>query len=182
MPKVLLWAVIALVLGSCAMKPALQSPQPQPQALEITMPASFTQEDIDYLAVTIWAEARGEGREGMELVAHVIKNRVDSPNKRRYGTGVAGVVTKPWQFSCWNVGDPNRARCENLMKGQAPTGRDGVAWNEAKKVAYSVLIGALPDVTKGATYYHTAAVDPSWNRDMRLVARVGRHLFWVASS
>ena len=40
-------------------------------------PKRFT--DVMYVAKTIWAEARGEGREGMRLVAWVIRNRVEAP-------------------------------------------------------------------------------------------------------
>lgn len=137
-------------------------------------------EDLTYLALTIWGEARGEGREGMRAVAHVIKNRRDSPNDRRYGSTIRQVCTKPWQFSCWNANDPNSKKLDPAkMEALNPATPDGNSWRVAKQIAYSVLAGVLPDITNGATYYHTKAVDPSWDDDMKLVATVGRHLFYV---
>lgn len=138
-----------------------------------------TREDLDYLALTIWGEARGEGATGMRAVAHVIKNRRDSPNDRRYGATIRQVCTKPWQFSCWNANDPNSAKLTVARMAQLPTGRDASAWFAARSIAVSVLTGAYRDITNGALFYHTAAVDPSWDDNMRLVAKIGRHLFYV---
>ena len=56
---------------------------------------------------TIWGEARGEGEPGMTAVAHVLLNRLKDG---RWGTALGSVCLAPYQFSCWNIGDPNRAR------------------------------------------------------------------------
>src|SRR5688500_4029200 len=62
--------------------------------------------DLDTLARTLWGEARGEGRNGMQAVANVIMNRYklarsNSGYARQWGRTVAEVCRKKYQFSCW---------------------------------------------------------------------------------
>jgi N-acetylmuramoyl-L-alanine amidase len=57
------------------------------------------------VAQTILAEARGDGRAGMYAVACCIKVRAQ---KRKLS--FSQVCLQPKQFSCWNVGDPNRKK------------------------------------------------------------------------
>ena len=51
----------------------------------------------DILARTIWAEARGDGWEGMQAVASVVLNRVKQNSW--YGKSIVAVCLFPWQFS-----------------------------------------------------------------------------------
>ncbi len=138
-------------------------------------------DDIDVLARTIWGEARNQGREGMQAVANVIANRVntDLGNDGRpdwWGEGWAGVCKRPWQFSCWNEGDPNRAKLE------AVTARDP-QFARALDIAGQAVAGTLPDLTGGATSYHTirpaAAIwPPKWAAEMTETVRLGAHVFY----
>jgi hypothetical protein len=76
--------------------------------------------DAQILALTLWAEARGEGRDGLIAVAWVIRNRVENPGW--WGKSYRGVCLKPKMFSCWNPGtDPNHER----LLGQARRLLDG---------------------------------------------------------
>ena len=56
----------------------------------------YTEEEIDMMAVICYREARGEGIEGMRLVADVILNRVDS---EFFPNTVKDVISEPHQFS-----------------------------------------------------------------------------------
>ena len=62
------------------------------------------------VAQTILAEARGDGRAGMYAVACCIKVRAQ---KRKLS--FSQVCLQPKQFSCWNVGDPNRKKMDMLL-------------------------------------------------------------------
>lgn len=138
----------------------------------------YMSDDQFYLATTIWAEARGEGTLGMTSVGHIIRNRVLNP-RGRYGRGYQGVVTRLWQFSCWNVGDPNRPHLNRTYLDKL-TNADGRAWTQAQQIANAIIAGA-PDITKGADHYHTHAVDPKWNDDPKKMiptAVVGNHRFY----
>ena len=64
-----------------------------------TVQPANTQKHLDTLVVskTLYAEARGEGIQGMKAVATVIWNRSNGKSDR-----LAAVCKKPFQFSCWN--------------------------------------------------------------------------------
>ena len=62
------------------------------------------------VAQTILAEARGDGRAGMYAVAACIKVRAQ---KRKLS--FKQVCLQPYQFSCWNAGDPNRSKMDLLL-------------------------------------------------------------------
>lgn len=133
-------------------------------------------DDMDVLARTIFGEARGELYGGKVAVANVVMNRVaaDLWFDRKpdwWGEGVAGVCLAPSQFSCWNEGDPNRTRVQDA-------GVEDPSFGECMTVAARALAGTLPDVTLGATHYHTSDVQPSWARGHVPVIRVGRHVFY----
>lgn len=123
------------------------------------------------LARTIYGEARGEGREGMQAVANVVMNRTRLGGW--WGSEVAAVCLKPWQFSVWNEGDPNR----ELILSKRPGDGDAV-FDEAWEIAGAAINGGLPDITGGATHYHTTAVSPGWMDPAKQVATIGAHVFY----
>lgn len=136
-----------------------------------------TQEGIslsDILAMTIWGEARGTGTEGMEAVAHVIKNRAEANKPKLFGDGIKGVMLKPKQFSFWNDTNPSilKKRIDRLA------GKDKLMWDQAKRIATQILSDDGHDPTKGAVYYHTTAINPYWAKSLEPVAKIGGHIFY----
>ena len=123
---------------------------------------TFTQQEI--VAITILAEARGEGKRGMYAVACVISKRM----KERKKTG-AQVCLQPWQFSCWNKNDPQRPHLRKLLRHElAPY---------AMKLAKNIDNLQLKFV-EFANHYHTKRVSPYWSKGKRPVATIGNHLFF----
>ncbi|MAH04007.1 MAG: hydrolase [Alphaproteobacteria bacterium] len=134
------------------------------------------EEELDTLARTIYGEARGEGMAGMQAIANVIMNRVAISERYKngywWGKGVIGVCKKPWQFSCWNKGDVNKAKIENIDF-------DGdFVFAIALDIAEQALLGELEDITNGSTSYHADYVTPKWVKDDKPKATIGRHLFY----
>lgn len=138
--------------------------------------------DIDRhtLALTLWGEARGEGAPGMAAVAAVIVNRMLASARRIDlgqaalwwgGPDAAGVCRAPWQFSCWNQGDPNRLQMTAL-------GSDAAVLVPARVIADAALDGRLGDPTGGADHYHARGSHPAWARGRRPTVTIGRHLFY----
>src|SRR5687767_4788692 len=125
---------------------------------------------VDTVARTIWAEARNQGTRGMEAVGCVIAKRAANP--RWWGRGFEGVCKAKAQFSCWNEGDPNRAK---LLKVDARNAQ----FREATRIAELVVSGKLKDITNGADHYYTplAAFPPAWARKVFAVAVIGDHVF-----
>ena len=128
----------------------------------------MTEDQADYMARTIYGEARGEGVRGMQAVANVIMNRVRAGGW--YGASVKDVVLKPYQFSCWNENDPNRKIILNATAEQLAT---------ARSIADKAIAGELPDITGGATNYHAKSVNPYWAASMTKTATIGNHIFYA---
>lgn len=125
----------------------------------------------DVLARTIWGEARSEDRAGMAAVAAVAQNRAAHP--RWWGHDVLSVCLAPWQFSCWNEGDPNR---DKLL---AVTGADP-QFLMAVEIADEVMQGKLHDPTNGADSYYADTMEepPSWAAGKEPCAVIGHHRFY----
>jgi len=110
--------------------------------------------DLEYMARTIYGEARGKSFRGKVAVAHVIINRWKQDWRRH--TTLAGVCTDPLQFSAWNPSDPNRKIIETVDLIEP-------VFLECCRAAVIALDPATPDETEGSTHYHTAA-QPGWAR------------------
>ena len=115
----------------------------------------------------MYGEARGEGLAGLIAVAHVIQNRVKAP--RWWGNDIETVCLKKEQFSCWNDGDPNRAKLLAASEQDLTKARMAVAL---------VFSENDPDPTNGANHYHAYGVKPVWCKGIAVSALIGRHLFY----
>lgn len=114
------------------------------------------------LALVMWREARGEGKEGMQAVGCVVRNRAgDMINK----------IEAKWQFSSLTApGDP--------MLIQWPADNDP-QFAIAMELAEGINNWSTPDITHGAThYFNPSVVLPSWAATMTKVATIGHHDFY----
>lgn len=129
---------------------------------------------IDTLARTIWGEARGESVRGKEAVASTIINRVKHAKSRGghwWGNNVIEVCLKPWQFSCWNENDPNRAKI-NLIPDTDKQ------FKICTRIARRTFRKTQTDPTNGATHYHTQDSNPWWAKGRIPCAVIGNHFFY----
>lgn len=131
---------------------------------------TYTALDLDTMVRTLYGEARGESQMGRAAVAWVIRNRLAHPGwwSRDRGDGIpddtiAAVCRDPWQFSCWNEGDPNREKMTGLDK-------DFLMYKALEDIARGVLDGKIPDPTHGATHYKVVGTKAAWDS-----ATLGRH-------
>lgn len=137
-------------------------------------------DDLDVMALTVWAEARGEGVKGQSAVAWVIKNRYLNPRwwSRNKDTipddTIAAVCKDPFQFSCWNPNDPNLARLVN------PKTLQDVAVQAIRKICEMVLRDEVPDPTYGADHYCVTKIVryTNWARGRKPIVVIGAHSFY----
>ena len=132
-------------------------------------------ETTEILAKTLYGEARGETLSGMEAVASVIMNRVRHAQrigKYWWGSTIREVCLKPYQFSCWNIGDAN---CDLLRRDLS----GDILFGICRRIAERAVKGLLPDNTNGATHYHTHAVHPVWAHKLVPCADIGNHVFYA---
>jgi N-acetylmuramoyl-L-alanine amidase len=127
-------------------------------------------EDLDVMARTIYGEARGESDQGKIAVGWVIVNRV--AKQTWYGKDVFSVCRKPFQFSCWNDGDPNKQRIKSIQKGDP-------VFNQCIASAEKVLTGSASDPTGEATHYYATSINaPSWTQGATFTVQIGAHKFY----
>lgn len=114
---------------------------------------------------TLIAEAIGEGRQGLEAVAWVIKNRAEDR-----GLTPAQIVRQTSQFTGFS--NPGAA----VKKAQ----QDPKIRAQVEAIWKAVQAGAVPDPTGGATHYHTTDVNPSWAKGVNRFGteRIGSHVFY----
>jgi len=122
-------------------------------------------DDLLWLAICLYHEARGESLEGKIAVCHVILNRAD-----RHGPSlpVKDVVLKPMQFSWAN-------------HGSRPAISDYQALIDCAKAAETCRHRRRhsDDFFEGADHYYANYIDPpSWAKGMTMVKKVGRHIFF----
>lgn len=126
--------------------------------------------DDVWAILTIWMEARGEPYRGKLAVAEVIRNRM----QQQYASDgtMAGTVLRAEQFSGWNAHDPNRILAAQLSLGDPSVLACCEAWMEAQGTSA---------VACGAVLYHSSdcVAPPSWAARARVVAHIGKHLFYV---
>ena len=153
--------------------PAGRSVPPVPQPT----PVRAADGAVDILARTMYGEARGEGAAGMAAVGHVVFNRVDA--RSWWGRDVVGVCHKPWQFSCWNPNDPNRARLLNVS-GADPTFRSACDIAASLTRAQAAGQRSRDDPAHGATHYYAPRIvaRPRWTNGLQPCARIGGHDFF----
>lgn len=130
---------------------------------------------VECLALNIYQEARSESVAGQYAVADVVLNRVRSSN---YPNTICGVVK---QARLWD-GYPVRNKCQFswYCDGKSDTPTEVDSWQKAVEVSINIVYNdRYRGITEGATHYHTDYVDPFWNKHMRLVGRIGDHIFYV---
>ena len=160
--------LLAILLAGCASSPAptdARSEVRQGGAPAVERGSAVDASAQRCVALAMYWEARGEGREGMLAVGSVVLNRVDD---ERFPNSVCGVVyqggeTPPCQFSWWCDGKSDR-----------PTQQS--AWLASLDLARELLSDRPRDPTKGALFFHNTSVSPSWRRDR--TARIGNHVFY----
>jgi len=129
-------------------------------------------DDLWTIAQTIYGEARGEPHEGQVAVAWVIVNR-QRLHPRWHRKSLAAICKAPYQFSCWNAGDPNRAKIEDVALNDH-------TFAVCVHIAVDVLTGRSIDSTYGATHYYAATTPaPRWAVGKTPSARIGHHLFFA---
>ena len=122
------------------------------------------------MALNVYHESRSEMIPGQYAVAQVTMNRAGDQSK------VCETVVAKRQFS-WTTKMLTKKGKRYVLKSNGVP-RDDHAWRLAKHIAAYTLKNRPADITRGATFYHTAAVAPKWRKSMVKVARIGSHIFY----
>lgn len=130
--------------------------------------------DQDIMARTMWGEARGEGVDGLTAVACVVINRMAVAIKCNgywWGSSIADICLKPFQFSTWNHNDPNY---EKVIK----VDDQDLIFRNCQALSKQFLESGVVDITHGATHYKTSAVSPGWAHTSDVTTVIGHQTFY----
>mgnify|MGYP001181177856 CR=1 FL=1 len=115
------------------------------------------------IAITILAEARGEGEAGMYAVAAVIAQRAFERKRTP-----SAVCLKKWQFSCWN--GKTLKSLEHLLK--VPQAKYAISLAKNIKLLSRDFVGF-------ANHYHNNKIKPpKWAKGKKPVKTIGNHIFY----
>ena len=160
------------------------------------MRATATERDVNDAALTVYGEGRNQSRLGQKAIAWTIRNRAEFSLEykekhgrpyKQFGDGSpASACLAPYQYSCWNDGDPNCGLLKSkLWQGDTDRGiltataLSDPAIQEAIDVVEEVFgEDADEDPTRGSTFYHTTSVHPAWARGLKPVITIGAHAFY----
>ena len=120
------------------------------------------------LSEALYFEARGESVKGQFGVAEVILNRVDSAS---FPNTVCGVIRQ-------GTGKLYQCQFTYTCDRYDEKIREKAAFANVAKIARVMIDGAQRPLTKGATHYHTNAVNPRWARKFPRTATIGVHYFY----
>jgi N-acetylmuramoyl-L-alanine amidase len=120
---------------------------------------------VEVLALNMYHEARGEGKDAMQMVAEVTINRVNHP---KYPDNICDVVYQRRQFS-WT----------HTIRNHSP--RETEVWEEAVELAENIILGEIELFDNGATHFlnpKSVRVMPRWTRVFDQVGQIGNHVFY----
>ena len=80
--------------------------------VDLTIKNNFTDKEIDYIAKTVWGEARGLSKTQQAGVVWTILNRFDDG---RFGKEIIRVITAPSQFAGYKSSHPVDPEIRNLV-------------------------------------------------------------------
>lgn len=99
-------------------------------------------EPYQIMALTIYAESRGEKRPGKIAVGTIILERVEH---REYdGDNIVDVCLWPYQFSCYLPKDPNRPVLVRIAKDFLGYYRRSGVLMECSNIAKGIIDGTIP--------------------------------------
>lgn len=125
------------------------------------------------IAEAIYFEARNQSIDGQYAVAHVVLNRTNHPD---FPDNPCDVIRQGEYLGTHPI--RNRCQFSYYCDGLKETIRDPEAWGNAVIEAAAVYAGIIPDMTKGAIYYHSTSVSPNWAKSFTIVAKIDEHIFY----
>jgi len=130
--------------------------------------------EIKCLAENIYFEARGESTAGKMAVALVTLNRVKD---QRFPNTVCGVVKQTKYYPSGRI-DLHSCQFSWYCDGKSDEPLDTDTFFESYVIAQDVLMGKYPDITEGATHYHSIMVEPYWAETLNETVQIQHHIFY----
>ena len=143
------------------------------------------------LAMCLFGEARGESDLARRAVAQLLLNRARNP-RRVFGSkpgadfaeNLRRVILQPWQFSCFNPDDANRAKLLHPLDHEEPA-----VWERCLRCARQALQAGdynaqhnadqRDELTANSDHYFDDSIHtPSWADPSKQTVKIGRLNFY----
>ncbi|MFH2012584.1 MAG: cell wall hydrolase [Pseudomonadota bacterium] len=133
--------------------------------------------DEQIMGLTIYAEARGEPREGRIGVGSTILERVD--HRDWDGTTIKSVCLWPKQFSCYLPGDKNREPLLFIARDFGNACLKAKSLRECVDIAKGMIEGSIPRNTTALQYLNPLLAEKTKKKwlaaGMEIVMKAGNH-------
>tara|TARA_B100001094_G_C17922376_1_gene666573 strand:+ start:190 stop:711 length:522 start_codon:yes stop_codon:yes gene_type:complete len=140
--------------------------------------ASDANNEIYCMAQNIYFEAGNQPLAGKIAVAHVVLNRLEHYN---YPDSMCDVIYQAkWKANWKGNMMPIRNQCQFswFCDGKSDEPVDSKTWMESLNIARDVVQGYYPDITEGATHYHSDRVLPYWADSLNETVYINNHIFY----
>jgi spore germination cell wall hydrolase CwlJ-like protein len=140
--------------------------------------ASDANNEAFCLAQNMYFEAGNQPLAGKIAVSQVVINRTQHMN---YPTDICGVVYQAKWSENWKGNMiPTRNQCQFswFCDGKSDEPLDTDTFFESYVIASDVLMGKYPDITEGATHYHSIMVEPYWAETLNETVQITDHIFY----
>lgn len=130
--------------------------------------------EVMCMTLNLYHEARGESKVGRRAVMHVVKNRAEADG---FGGDTVCDVVKAGRVDSRGRRVLNKCAFSWTCDGKSDIPKDLEKFDQLEKEARNFLMNErIDDITEGATYYHSVAVNPSWKFDK--TTRIDQHIFY----
>ena len=131
-------------------------------------------EDHHWLSLAVYFEARNQSLAAQMAVAQVVINR---QKDRRWPSTIRGVVSQGRRS---NAASWRSCQFSFMCDGLSETPHNRTAWKVAREISLLALDGSWPDLSGGATHYHTKKTKPPiWTAKMTNAGTAGDHQLWI---
>ena len=130
------------------------------------------------MAKNIYFEAGNQPLAGKVAVAQVVLNRMEHS---AYGDTACDVVYQArWRENWQGKMVPIRHQCQFswFCDGKSDEPLDTDTFFESYVIASDVIMGKYPDITEGATHYHSIMVEPYWAETLNETVQITDHIFY----
>ena len=140
----------------------------------------YDRQEIQCLADNMYWEARNQSVKGMLAVGYVTMNRV-SDDRFPYSVCEVveqGPVRESWKTKGTYYPVKNRCQFSWYCDGKSDEPLDTDTFFESYLIAQDVIMGKYPDITEGATHYHSIMVEPYWAETLNETVQITDHIFY----
>lgn len=140
--------------------------------------ASDPNEEVYCMAKNIYFESGNQPLAGKVAVAQVVINRTQH---YAYPEDICGVIYQARWYTNWKGNQmPILHKCQFswFCDGKSDEPEDSITWMKSLEIANSVIQGDYPDITGGATHYHSIMVEPYWADELNETVQITDHIFY----